>query len=362
MCGKDPQKDTIHLVLDLKDSGIKYIVGDSVAIIPANDPAVVQRTLDVMNATGEEIIQDKRSGTSWQLREYLTQKANIKDLSKKFLLELCARQTNSQKKDTLEPLLAEGAQDKLKEFQTKHEVWDALKGNPEAHLTPQEVCNLLMPMIPRFYSIASSMNAVGEEMHLTIAIQKWNSNGQQRLGVCTHYLCNLVPLNQADVPIYIQPHKGFTLPADPKAPIIMVGPGTGIAPFRAFMQERESLNCTGENWLFFGECHCDHHFFYEQYWKSLESKGKLRLDVAFSRDQERKIYVQHRMLENGKDLFQWIRDGAFLYVCGNACCMAKGVDAALHQIVQQYGNLTEEKTKEYVKQLRSDKRYIRDIY
>ncbi|MFQ5729973.1 MAG: sulfite reductase flavoprotein subunit alpha [Waddliaceae bacterium] len=362
LCKSDSGKDTLHIVLDITGSGIQYNVGDCVAVQPSNDPAIVQRILNTLGATGEERVQDKRSSELWPFREYLIKKSDINKISKKFVQELYHRQTNPQKKEALESLFVDGAQASLKEFQTSHEIWDVLEEHPEAAFSPQEICHLLMPLMPRFYSIASSMHAVGEEIHLTIALQQWISNGKPRSGVCTQYLCNLAPLQHPLIPVYIHPHKGFTLPQDPHAPIIMVGPGTGVAPFRAFLQERVSLNCPGKNWLFFGEWNRDHHFYYEEDWKLFATQGKLRIDLAFSRDQENKIYVQHRMREKGKELFQWLREGAYIYVCGDANRMAKDVEAALHRIIQEHGNLSEEEAQNALKHLRKEKRYLKDVY
>lgn len=362
LCKPGSQKNTQHIVIDLSKSGIQYAVGDSVGILPNNDPELVQRMLDEMGATGEEIVKHKRSGERWSFREFLTKHANIKGFSKKFISELLDRQSDLRKKEVLEELLEKNGKEKFKEFQQLNEVYDVLEQHKEVVFSPQELCDILMPMLPRFYSIASSRNMVGEEVQLTVALHQCNFRGVPRLGVCSHYLCNLAPLYQQEIPVFIHPHNGFTLPEDPHASIIMIGPGTGIAPFRSFMQEREWLNCSGKNWLFFGEWNRHSHFFYEDYWKSLKGRGKLRLEVAFSRDQAHKIYVQHRMLEQGKELYRWLEEGAYLYVCGNASHMAKDVDTSLHKIVQQYGNLNEENAKLYVKKLRADKRYLRDVY
>ncbi len=250
----------------------------------------------------------------------------------------------------------------MKEYQKNHELWDALLDNPEVRFTPEEICHLIQPMLPRFYSIASSMKVVGEEVHLTVSYVKYMSNGQQRLGVCSHYLCDMAPMNLATIPVYLQPHHGFTLPADPKADLIMIGPGTGVAPYRAFMQERMAMGASGKHWLFFGEWNRSYDFFYEDYWTELQAQGKLRVDLAFSRDQEHKIYVQHRMLEQAQDFFQWLEKGAYVFVCGDAHRMAKDVDAVLHRIIQEQGNTDEQGAKSYVKALRSQKRYLRDVY
>ena len=205
------------------------------------------------------------------------------------------------------------------------------------------------------------MQAVGNEVHLTVALLKYTHQGIVRTGVCTQYLCEQAPLYESVIPIYVQPHHGFTLPSE-QVPIIMIGPGTGIAPFRAFMQERAAKQASGNNWLFFGECHRTHHFFYESFWTDLIDQGKLRLDAAFSRDQEHKVYVQHRMLEQGSEILNWLDQGAHLYVCGDAQRMAKDVEHALLQIFQMHGNKSEEESKQYLKALRTEKRYLRDVY
>ncbi|MBS4169696.1 MULTISPECIES: sulfite reductase [unclassified Neochlamydia] len=359
---EESTKNTQHLVLDIKGSGLTYKVGDSLGIFPINPQDIVNKTLGAMRAQGLELIISKHTGKSMSLREFLTTKANVTDLSKKLLSMLAQRQTNQKKKEALEAVLAEGAQEKFKAYLQSHELWDILEENHEVVFALQELCNMLMPLLPRLYSISSSMSAVGEEVHLTVGVLKYHTNGYQRVGVCTHYLCETVPLHQPVVPIYIQPHHGFTLPSHSDTPIIMIGPGTGVAPFRAFMQERMAKEAQGKNWLFFGECNRATDFFYADYWTSLERQGKLRLDVAFSRDQQEKIYVQHRMLMQGADLYRWINEGAYIYVCGDAARMAKDVESALHEIIQVHGKKSEAEAKALVKHLRNEKRYLRDIY
>jgi sulfite reductase (NADPH) flavoprotein alpha-component len=361
LCVPGSKKNTQHIVLDLKGSNIHYEVGDSIGVWASYDPILIENTLSTMRADGKETVRDRRTGQDWNLREYLTIKANISDLSKKLLINICEKQTNSYKKESLENLLKEENHYLLKEFLATRDLLDVLQEHSEVIFSSQDLVNLLMPMIPRFYSIASSKKVVGEEVHLTVALRQFELHQRQRVGVCTHFLCNLVPL-QAEVPIYVHPHKGFTIPSDPNSSIIMVGPGTGIAPYRAFMQEREQCKTSGKNWLFFGEWNRSHHFFYEDYWRALEAGGKLRIDVAFSRDQGHKIYVQHRMIEQGNDIFQWLEEGAYFYVCGDATRMAKDVDAALHEIVRCQGKVNEGAAKSYIKKLKADKRYLRDVY
>ncbi len=356
------KKNTQHIILDLKGSGLKYQIGDCIGIYPINDPELIAKTLRAMKATGNEIIVEKNSEELWKLSDFLEKKANLTDFSRKLLTEIIHRQTILEKKKYLENLLADGNKELFKKYIDHHELWDVLEENEEVLFEVQELCNLLMPLLPRLYSIASSNNVVNEEVHLAVALLRYESNGHLRKGVCTHYLCDLVPLNEPKVPVYIQAHHGFTLPSDPQSAIIMIGPGTGIAPFRAFMQERMHQKSPGKNWLFFGEWNRESDFFYQDFWQDLESKGNLRLNLAFSRDQEYKHYVQHEMIEKGKELFQWFEDGAYIYVCGDAQRMAKDVEATLLAIIQEHGNLNETQAREYLKNLRTSKRYLRDIY
>lgn len=357
------KKNTQHVVLDIQGSGLTYNVGDSIGIFPVNSEDLVHKTLRAMNVENPDVLViDKHSGQGMPVREFLTKKANLSDLSKKFLSVIAQEQKNSKKKEALQALLAEGAQDRFKAYLESHELWDVLEENHEIVFPLQEICNLLMPLLPRLYSISSSMTEVGDEVHLTVGVLKYHTNGHQRVGVCTHYICEMVPLHVPMVPIYVQPHHGFTLPDRSDAHIIMIGPGTGVAPYRAFMQERMAHNSQGKNWLFFGECNRATDFFYEDYWKSLEQQGKLRLDAAFSRDQPEKVYVQHLMLAHGAEFYRWVMEGAYIYVCGDASRMAKDVEATLHEIFRVHGNKDEAEAKALIKKLRSEKRYLRDVY
>lgn len=356
LCKPGSKKNTQHLVLDLKGSDFHYNVGDSIAIYPTNDPELVEKTLKALKATGTELIHDKE-GKTWILREFLTHKANITDFSRKFLTELLTLEANPEKKKRLEYLMSDEGKEALKEFLASHEIWDLLEMHPTVHHSIEEWCKLMMPQLPRFYSIASSQKAVGDEVHLTVALLRYEAGGHPRLGVCTHYLCNLVPFNQPVVPLYINPHHGFTLPEDDNANIIMIGPGTGVAPFRSFMQEREARGAKGKNWLFFGEWTQANDFFYEEEWKHWQEEGLLRIDTAFSRDQENKIYVQNRMMEHADELYEWIKNGAYVYVCGDAHRMAKDVDATLQEIIGKHTD-----PKAFMKDLRAQKRYLRDVY
>lgn len=355
------QKNTYELVIDLKDSGMTYQVGDSVGIYPQNDPHVVEWTIRAMRAQGTESISDKTE-TTYILRDFLLKKANITEISRKLVAEVALRQTNPLKKQKLDQLFEEHYKEELKAFINSYELWDFLEENFEVHFELQELCSMLMPLLPRLYSISSSQNVVGNEIHLAVAMLEYQANSHMRRGVCTHFICNLAQIGETSLPIYIQPHHGFTLPEDSNRSLIMVGPGTGIAPFRAFMQERIHQNAKGKHWLFFGEWSRAFDYFYEDYWEKLQVEGFLKVDLAFSRDQEDKVYVQHRMWEAGQELFQWLEEGACFYVCGDAQRMAKDVEAILLQVIQIHGKLDEAQAKAYLKNLRAEKRYLRDVY
>ncbi len=355
-------KQTYHIVLDLNDSHYKYRPGDSIGIHPLNRPELVERTINAMKSTGNEIVTDKQGEGNYILSEFLTQKANITDISRKFLGEITDRQTVQAKKDKLKALLEDGNKDQLKAYLGVHEVWDLLLDNPEAHFTPQEIINLLMPLLPRLYSIASSQKVVGDEVHLTVSRLSYESNNNERVGTCTYYLCDLAPLHLPCVPVYIQEHHGFTIPEDANCDIIMVGPGTGVAPFKAFMEERVVTEAKGRNWLFFGECQRAFDFFYEEFWIDLKDRGLLKIDTAFSRDQAHKIYVQHLMLEKGEEIYAWLEGGSTFFVCGDAHHMAKDVEAALLKIIEDFGGKTPAEAKAYLKHMRTNKKYLRDVY
>lgn len=363
LCKPGSDKNIQHITLDLRGSGLQYQVGDSIGIFPTHDPVVVARTLAAMHATGNESVQLKSNNNeSFSLLECLTRRCSLTAVSPKLLKEVALRQPNAEKRQHLEHLLEDAHYHEMKAYLEKHELWDFLLAHQEVHWTAQELVDLLMPMLPRFYSISSSQKYVGDEVHLTVATVSYESNGHQRQGVCTHYLCELAQMEQQEVPVFIQPAHDFRLPEHHDTPLIMIGPGTGVAPFRAFMQERVFHGSQGKHWLFFGERSRHHNFLYEDEWSHFQTKGHLRVDLAFSRDQDNKVYVQDRMRESSSELFQWLQNGAHLYVCGDAKRMAKDVDATLLGIIQEQGALDAGGAKEYVKKLRQQKRYLRDVY
>lgn len=351
LTGAASTKKTYHLSLDIAGSNLAFRPGDSVAVLPSNDAALVDRILGKLGAQGDEEFADARSGRSTTLRDYLLHKANISKVSSACFKLLCKESG----------LLLPERKAELAEYLQAHTLLDLLERHPYP-TAPSSLSAALLPLMPRFYSIASSQKVFPDEIHLTVAHVSYIQNGQARFGVGTHFLCDSAQLYETPVPIYIQPSHHFALPPDPDASIILIGPGTGVAPFRAFLQERLAAQAQGRNWLFFGERNRASDFYYESFWTDLEAQNRLRLDLAFSRDQAEKIYVQHRMLEHKKTLWNWLQTGSYLYVCGDAEQMAKDVDAALHQIAQEEGRMTEEESRRYIKALRAEKRYLLDVY
>lgn len=355
-------KQTFHLILDTTGANLEFKVGDAVVIYADNDPRLVQHIIDALKARGDEPIEDKRSHTFYTLRQFLTKKANLSRITSSFLKLLHTYEVSDQKKQALEELLLPENKPSLSTYLTANDPLDLFK-EYEGNLAPlQEICNQFGPLLPRFYSIASSPKLYPNEIHLTVALFTLSHHNEIRYGVASHFLCFLATPQITPIPLYIQPSPHFSLPQDPNTPIILIGPGTGIAPFRAFLQERIHTNAAGANWLFFGERNREHDFFYQEELEHYQRLGKLHLDLAFSRDQPEKIYVQDLMLKKGALLWEWIKSGAVLYVCGDAENMAKGVDSALHSIIEKHGCLSLEETATYIKQLRKEHRYLTDVY
>jgi sulfite reductase (NADPH) flavoprotein alpha-component len=346
-------KKTYHLSLDLSQEELPFTVGDSIAVLPENDPALVSKILKHLKQSGGEKVFDPKTTASFTLQKFLQTKANLVRSNSNILKLLHTRG------EAVQPLLEN--REKLNLFLQSHSLLDILHTYPKAKLDPQELIGSLMPLMPRFYSIASSPKVFTKEIHLTVSYLTYTLHGEARHGVASHFLCTQAELESTPIPIYVQPSHGFSLP-DPDASIILIGPGTGVAPFRAFLQERLAQNAKGRNWLFFGERNRASDFYYEPFFTQLEKQNFLRLDTAFSRDQAEKVYVQHKLEEQASSIWDWLQTGAFLYVCGNADKMAKDVDAALQKIAREQGNLSEEEARLYLKKLRAEKRYLLDVY
>jgi sulfite reductase (NADPH) flavoprotein alpha-component len=347
-------KKTYHIVLDTSMWDDQYQVGDSVGILPANDPKEVEAILEKISANGSELVHDHRRDESISIYDFLKSRANIGKVNRSCITLLVE---NGFSSSVLQPLLEN--KEGFAEFIHTHTLREVLEYGV---LTPTELAKVAMPMLPRFYSIASSPTVYPEETHLLVSYVQYQLNGKERRGVGSHFLCDLADIGSTIVPMYVQSSNHFTLPHDPASSMIMVGPGTGVAPYRAFLQERIATRATGRNWLFFGERNRETDFYYEPFWTDLEKQGHLRLDVAFSRDQNEKSYVQHKMWDRRKSLWQWIDEGSFLYVCGDAEKMAKEVDEVICRIVRDEGGFSEVDANAFVKKMRLDKRYLVDVY
>jgi sulfite reductase (NADPH) flavoprotein alpha-component len=296
------------------------------------------------------------------LRGLLTDKLALAKPTRKIIETLAARATNADEKAKLSGLLAPESKDMLTIYLEQREFADLLAEFPSAKLTPQEFVDHLRKLMPRLYSIASSSKVFPSDVHLTIAVVRYETNHRERVGVCSTFLADRVQVGTTPVPVFVS-ESHFGPPEDGARDCIMVGPGTGIAPFRAFLQDRVASGATGRNWLFFGDQKRGTDFLYEEEWQDYLAKGQLtRLDCAFSRDQLLKVYVQDRMRENAAELWRWLDGGAHFYVCGDAKRMAKDVDTTLHDIIAERGGMSVAQAADYVKQLKKEKRYQRDVY
>ena len=348
----DSIKNVFHLELSLEDSGITYAPGDSLGIIANNDPTVVQAILELLKA--DETIQVDYKGETIGLFELLSQRLEITLLDKSFInfyADLSASQT-------LKDAVASHAD--FRDFVATRQLINILEKFP-TDVSAQQLVDNLRPLTPRLYSIASSQSQVEDEVHLTVALHESEQNAG-RYGAASGLLCQRIQEGQ-QIQVYVEPNNNFKLPEDTAAPVIMIGPGTGIAPFRAFLQEREELDHAGQNWLFFGNPNFEHDFLYQLEWQAFLKSGVLNhIDLAFSRDQQEKIYVQHRIEEQAERFWQWLEQGAYVYICGDADRMAKDVEAAIIAVIIEQGGLTEADAKAYLKAMKSAKRYQKDVY
>ncbi|MCH8475280.1 MAG: assimilatory sulfite reductase (NADPH) flavoprotein subunit [Opitutales bacterium] len=349
-------KETRHFELSLEGSGLVYEPGDSLGVFPTNCPEVVEDILSLTKLPRDTVVSVDED--EMPLERALLSKLDITGLSQLFLRKYAPR----AKSEHLDALLEEKDKNNLKSYLYGREISDTLADFPVEDLTAQELVSLLRKMPPRLYSIASSLKAHPEEVHLTVAAVRYRTNGKVRKGVASTYLADRVAKGET-VPVFVHHNKNFRLPSDNNTPIIMVGPGTGIAPFRAFVEERREIGAKGKNWLFFGDQHMVTDFLYQTEWQAALKDGSLdRIDLAWSRDTDRKVYVQHKMRDNAADLWKWLQDGAYFYVCGDASRMAKDVHSELLQIAQTEGKLSEDDAQQWLKGLQKEKRYQRDVY
>jgi sulfite reductase (NADPH) flavoprotein alpha-component len=348
-------KEVRHYEIELNGSGLTYEAGDALGVVPVNCPELVNDLIATLKAAPADNVKLGNSIVS--LREALTHQLEITKPSQ----ELLAAVAKAAPRSELTLLLAPERREDLKKWLWGRHVIDLLELLPTP-MPVAEFASLLKRLVPRLYSISSSPKAHPGEVHLTVSAVRYETHGRTRKGVASTFLADRVG-DTNYVKVYVQPSHGFKVPANGDAPMIMVGPGTGIAPFRAFLEERLATGAKGRNWLFFGDQTCASDFLYEEQLTGWQKDGLLtRLDLAFSRDQAEKIYVQNRMLENGAELWSWLEAGAHFYVCGDANRMAKDVDAALHIIAEKHGGKSADEAKSYIAKLKSDKRYQRDVY
>ncbi len=354
LSGAQSAKEIRHLAFDLGDSGLTYEAGDAMGVMPVNAPDLVGDILSRLGADQDTSIagQDKPLGAL--LSTGLEIMTPSKDLIR--ALEPLAKDAE------FTHVIGHGDKEALDAFLWGKDTLDLLNLNPDLKIDPAEFVSWLKPLQHRAYSISSSPKAHEGEVHLTVAAVRWTYNNRPHRGVCSTFMADHVPTG-ASAGIFMSPNKSFRVPENNDVPMIMVGPGTGIAPFRAFLEERRERGATGTNWLFFGDQHRETDFIYEDEISEMSTSGLLtRLDLAFSRDQSQKIYVQNRMAENGKDLFAMLEEGGHFYVCGDASRMAKDVDETLHKVIETQGGMSVEAAADYVSTLKREKRYVRDVY
>lgn len=351
--GRDSLKDVRHIEIDLGDSGLRYQPGDALGVWYQNDPALVKELAELLWLKGDEpvTVNDKTLPLAEALQWHFELTVNTANI-----VENYATLTRSE---SLLPLVGDKAQ--LQHYAATTPIVDMVRFSP-AQLDAQALVDLLRPLTPRLYSIASSQAEVESEVHVTVGVVRYDIEGRARAGGASSFLADRVE-EEGEVRVFIEHNDNFRLPANPQTPVIMIGPGTGIAPFRAFMQQRAADGAEGKNWLFFGNPHFTEDFLYQVEWQRYVKEGVLsRIDMAWSRDQKEKIYVQDKLREQGAELWRWINDGAHIYVCGDANRMAKDVEQALLEVIAEFGAMDIEAADEFLSELRVERRYQRDVY
>ncbi|MCX8976772.1 NADPH-dependent assimilatory sulfite reductase flavoprotein subunit [Citrobacter portucalensis] len=351
--GRDSEKDVRHIEIDLGDSGLRYQPGDALGVWYQNDPALVKELVELLWLKGDEpvTVEGKTLSLAEALQWHFELTVNTGNI-----VENYATLTRSE---TLLPLVGDKAQ--LQHYAATTPIVDMVRFSP-AQLDAQALVDLLRPLTPRLYSIASSQAEVESEVHVTVGVVRYEIEGRARAGGASSFLADRVE-EEGEVRVFIEHNDNFRLPANPQTPVIMIGPGTGIAPFRAFMQQRAADGAEGKNWLFFGNPHFTEDFLYQVEWQRYVKEGVLsRIDLAWSRDQKEKVYVQDKLRQQGAELWRWINDGAHIYVCGDANRMAKDVEQALLEVIAEFGGMDIEAADEFLSELRIERRYQRDVY
>jgi sulfite reductase (NADPH) flavoprotein alpha-component len=362
LSGPGSEKETRHFVVGMAGSGLHYKAGDSLGVFPSNRPEEVGQILAALGASGDEPVMLPKAAAPVPFREALTSKLALAGPTRRLVETLASKAADPGQRAKLDGLLAPESKDLLVGWLHEREFIDLLVEFRSARLTPQELVDHMRKLMPRLYSIASSPRLHPEEIHLTVAVARYRTNGRERVGVCTTFMADRVTVGETLAPVFVS-HSHFGPPEDGSRDAIMVGPGTGIAPFRAFLQDRLASGAKGRNWLFFGDQRRATDFLYEEDWAKWKADGVLtRIDTAFSRDQLLKVYVQDRMREGAAELWAWIKAGAYFYVCGDAKRMAKDVDVALHDVIAGQGGMSPAEAADYVKAMKKEKRYQRDVY
>lgn len=357
LTGPGSEKETRHIEIDLGNSGLQYLPGDSAGILPTNTCDAVDDVISRLQFSGDEPVTDFY-GKATTVREALTSWLMIGKLSSSTVRQWAAITSHPELTD----IIQSGNKDKLDAYLWGREFLDLLEHVPAKIEQPQQLFKLLPRLAPRLYSIASSQALYPKEVHLSIRVVKYESHGRDRFGVCSTYVGERTPPG-GQLPIFIHSNQLFRLPSDPDVRVIMVGPGTGVAPFRAYLQHKEAGIGRWPMWLFFGDQRASQDFLYREELEHWEQNGVLqRLDTAFSRDQKEKIYVQNRMRENSAELWKWLDEGAYFYVCGDSKRMAPDVEAALLEAIAVHSGKGPEYANEFLAGMKKQKRYLRDVY
>lgn len=354
--GRGSDRETRHVELSLEGSNLNYEPGDSLGVFPENHPRLVDELIAAMEWNADERVAVNKAGDQVSLREAILRHFEITAVTKPVVEQLAKLKPES----ALSALLADDSE--FRKVMNSCDLLDIVQDYGLQGIPAGQFVAVLRKIPARLYSIASSSKSFPDEVHLTVRAVRYESRGRERYGVCSVHLAERIEAGDS-LPIYIQHNPNFKLPENPDTPIIMVGPGTGVAPFRSFLGEREETGAEGKSWLFYGDQHFSTDFLYQTEWQRWLKDGVLtKMDVAFSRDTEQKVYVQHRMLEHSKELYQWLQEGASVYVCGDEKRMAHDVHSALATILEQEGGLTPEQAAEYLTRLQQEKRYQRDVY
>lgn len=354
--GRGSNKETRHIEFLLDNFGEEYEVGDCLVVLPQNDPALVELLMSTLGWDPGDQIQISEDGDTISLEEALTSYFEITKLTKPLLQNAAAYFDNEALEDKVQD------SEWIQNYIEGRDFIDLLNDFPPEELEPEDLYQILRKLPPREYSISSSYQSLPDEVHITVGAVRYNTHGRDRSGVCSVQFAERIQPGDT-VPIYLKRNPNFKFPKDGDTPVIMIGPGTGIAPFRAHMQEREEYGYKGNTWLFFGDQHFTTDFLYQTEWQEWLKDGVLeKMNVAFSRDTDQKVYVQHRIAEHSKEFNEWLEKGASIYICGDEKNMAKDVHQAIRNVLVKEQNLTEEEAESYLKQMKKDKRYQRDVY